>query len=424
MFAMPPSGTCKRLLASVVLTACTGLIAANPVHADFEECKARLKTTAKAEGIDATTVDNVLDAVQYNAKVIELDQRQPEFTRSFGNYYDLRVTPVRVAMGRALLTSNIDLLQRVKQKTGVPPHYLVAFWGLETNFGNIFGNMMVPDSLTTLACDPRRSEFFTAELMAALRIIEAGDIAAGKMEGSWAGAMGHVQFMPSTVLRYAVDGDGDGRRDLWGSIPDSMFSAGNFLQALGWQAGLRWGREVILPANFNYALANTGDTRPLNEWRTLGIKDVFGQPLADADIASRLLVPAGHNGPAFVTYKNFDVIMGWNHYEYYALSVGRLADRIAGAGKLKATPPDTDLKLSRDAVLQLQQNLNTLGFDAGEPDGVPGPMTRSAVSRYQQSKDFIADGYLDAAIVDAARVDASEIDAVGVDAVEVDGLSE
>lgn len=405
MSAVDLAGNRKRLLAGLVLLVCASLVSANPVHDEFEQCKVRLKATAKAEGIDGQTVDAVMDAVQYSARVIELDQRQPEFTRSFGNYYLLRVTASRVALGRALLSTHHDLLQQVQKKTGVPPHYLVAFWGLETNFGGNFGSMAVPDSLTTLACDPRRSEFFTAELMAALRLVESGDIGAQQMQGSWAGAMGHVQFMPSAYLRYAVDGDGDGRRDLWGSIPDAMYSAGNFLKALGWQTGIRWGREVDLPLNFDYALANTGEALPLTYWRELGIKDVFGRPLADADIATRLLVPSGHRGPAFVTYPNFNVIMGWNHSEYYALSVGRLADRIAGAGKLQTSPPDGDLKLSRESVLRLQQNLNTLGYDTGEPDGIPGPMTRLAVSRYQQSKGVIADGYLDVDILDAVGRD-------------------
>ena len=401
MFSMSALSNLKRPLHGLVLAVWASLMVVMPAQADFEQCKARLKVTAKEQGIDGSIVDSVLDAVQYNPRVIELDQRQPEFTRTFGNYYQLRVTATRVALGRVLLATHIDLLQRVQKQTGVPPHYLVSFWGLETNFGNTFGNMSVPDSLTTLACDPRRSEYFTSELMAALKIIEAGDIDVQQMEGSWAGAMGHVQFMPSAYLRYAVDGDGDGKRDLWGSTEDALFSAGNFLQHLGWQAGIRWGREVILPEGFDYALANTGKSSPLSDWRDLGIKDVSGQPLANSDIASRLLIPSGHKGPAFVTYQNFDVIMGWNHSEYYALSVGRLADRISGAGKLQNRPPDADLKISRERVLQLQQNLNTLGYDAGEPDGVPGPMTRSAISRYQQSKGVVADGYLDADIIKA-----------------------
>ena len=191
-------------------------------------------------------------------------------------------------LGRALMATHFDLLQQVQQKTGVPPHYLMSFWGLETNFGNIFGNMAVTDSLTTLACDPRRSEFFTDELMVALKLIAAGDIDAEQMQGSWAGAMGHVQFMPSAYMSYAVDGDGDGRRDLWGSIPDAMFSAGNFLQNLGWQAGVRWGREVILPDEFDYALANTGKASSLSDWRALGITDTAGQPLANMDIEAKL----------------------------------------------------------------------------------------------------------------------------------------
>jgi len=394
----------KNLLSGLALAGWIGLMTAIPAQADFEQCKLELKARAKAEGIDGPTADKILDAAQYSNKVIELDQRQPEFTRTFGNYYQLRVTASRVALGRTFLATYSDLLRRVQQQTGVPPHYLVAFWGLETNFGSNFGNMSVPDSLVTLACDPRRSEYFTAELMAALRIVEAGDIGLQQMLGSWAGAMGHVQFMPSAYLRYAVDGDGDGRRDLWGSIPDAMFSAGNFLQHLGWQPGFRWGREVTLPAKFDYTL-DTGKALPLSHWRKLGIRDTFGQPLADADIPARLLVPSGHEGPAFVTYQNFNVIMGWNRSEYYALTVGRLADRIAGAGKLYKRPPDGDLKFSREQVLQLQQNLNALGYDAGKPDGIAGPRTRSALSRYQQAKGLIADGYIDVDMLAAVDKD-------------------
>ena len=410
MSLMTCSAHPKHRPARLFLAGFLGLFCTLSAQANFDQCKAELKATAKAQGIDALLVDEVLDAVQYNARIIELDQQQPEFTRSFGHYYSLRVTATRVALGRVLLASHADLLREVQDQTGVPPHYLVSFWGLETNFGNVFGDLSVPESLTTLACDPRRSEFFTAELMAALKIIEAGDIGADDMLGSWAGAMGHVQFMPSAFLRYAVDGDGDGRRDLWGSLADAMFSAGNFLRQLGWQAGIRWGREVVLPADFDYALANTGKQSRLVEWRTLGIEDVFGQPLAESDIAARLVVPSGHKGPAFVTYQNFDVIMGWNHSEYYALTVGRLADRIAGAGKLHNTPPDGDLRISRERVLQLQHDLNTLGYGAGEPDGIAGPMTRSALSRYQQEKGVIADGYLDQQVLDAVGSDAKNTD--------------
>ena len=374
---------------------------------DFEQCKIGLKTLAIAKGISPETVADVLDPVQYSARVIELDRRQPEFTSTFGDYYRRRVTSMRVAQGRALLARHADLLRRVQGKTGVPAHYLVAFWGLETNFGSYFGNMSVPDSLTTLACDPRRSDYFTSELLAALRVVEAGDVSAEHMLGSWAGAMGHVQFMPSAFLRFAVDADGDGKRDLWGSIPDAMFSAGNFLQHLGWQRNLRWGREVLLPENFDFALANAGQQRPLSDWRGLGINDTFRHPLPAMDLPSELLVPSGHKGPAFITYHNFDVIMGWNRSEFYALAVGRLADRIAGAGRLENPPPDANMSISRERVLQMQLDLNALGHDAGEADGVPGPATRAAISRYQQSEGLVADGYLNHELLEAVRVSSS-----------------
>lgn len=375
--------------------------AANP---GFQQCKAALRELAQKQGVSEQTLATVLDRARFIRRVIELDQKQPEFTRSFSDYYKARVTDARVAQGRTLLTRHWALLQRVQRQTGVPAHYLVAFWGLETNFGSYTGKMSVPDSLTTLACDPRRKGYFTGELLAALSIIDAGDITAGRMQGSWAGAMGQVQFMPSAFLRYAVDADGDGNRDLWHSIPDAMFSAGNFLQHLGWQRGLRWGREVLLPADFDYALANTGRKRPLHEWRAMGITDSSRRPLPALALPAQLLVPSGHKGPAFIAYQNFDVIMGWNRSEFYALTVGRLADRIAGAGRLASPLPENELTLTRGLVGQLQADLNTLGYNVGEPDGIPGPLTRTGISRFQQATGRVADGYLEQAILDTIRV--------------------
>jgi len=375
--------------------------------ADFERCKARLVEEARSAGIDATVARQVLADVDYSARVIELDRRQPEFTSSFGQYFHTRVTAERVAAGRRLLDEHHRLLESVQRDTGVPPHYLMSFWGLETNFGSYFGKMSVPESLTTLACDPRRSTYFTGELFAALRIVEAGDIAAERMQGSWAGAMGHVQFMPSTFLRYAVDADGDGRRDLWGSLPDAFHSAGRFLAGIGWQPGLRWGREVRLPRDFDFAQANGDDARPLSHWRSLGITDAFGRPLPALDLPARLLVPAGHEGPAFVVYANFDVIMGWNRSEFYALTVGHLADRIAGAGSLAQPPPEDGERIALTRVKTLQAQLNALGFDAGVPDGVPGPTTRRALSRFQRAHGDVPDGHLDSAVIEAVALAAS-----------------
>jgi membrane-bound lytic murein transglycosylase B len=369
----------------------------------FAQCIVDLKNKARAEGISASVIDEVLGTVKHVERVIELDRQQPEFTQTFSGYYTRRVTPERVAQGRKLLVQHAGLLERVARQSGVPAQYLVAFWGLETNFGSFFGGIPVPDSLATLACDERRSSFFTGELLAALRIVDAGDIKPERMVGSWAGAMGHVQFMPSVFLRHAVDGDGDGKRDLWGSVPDAMASAGNFLRHSGWQPGLRWGREVSLPKGFDFSLAGRDQRRPLGEWIALGVRDAYDKPLPHLEVSAALLVPAGHTGPAFLTYDNFDVIMRWNRSEFYALSVGRLADEIAGASALRRPPPPDALRLSREQVRQLQSDLASLGFDVGEPDGVFGPATRTALSRFQRSQNLVADGYVDAIALEALR---------------------
>jgi membrane-bound lytic murein transglycosylase B len=360
--------------------------------AGFEECKLQLQEKAIAAGVSAKTVHEVMAKVVHVDRVIELDRRQPEFTTTFADYLNRRVNDDRVNKGRELIKEHSALLQRVTEATGVPAPYLVAFWGLETNFGSYFGKMSVPDSLTTLACDARRSTFFTEQLIAALRIIDEGAIPAEQMEGSWAGAMGHVQFMPTVFLKHAVDADGDGRRDLWNSLPDAMMSAGRFLQSMNWDGDYRWGREVLLPENFDYSLAD-GRRLELSKWRDLGVTDAFGKPLAREDINAALVVPAGHRGPAFLAYHNFKVIMGWNRSEFYAIAVGHLADRIAGAGILQNPPPVDTPALSRDTILELQAALNERGYDAGKPDGITGPATRSAIRKYQHDAGLIADGY-------------------------------
>ncbi|MFN2361672.1 MAG: lytic transglycosylase domain-containing protein, partial [Marinobacter sp.] len=218
----------------------------------FPQCIERLESQAISAGVSSQTATEVLAGAEYLEQVIELDRRQPEFTTTFADYLNRRVNEQRVSKGRELLKEHRELLDRVTRETGVPAPYLLAFWGLETNFGAYFGKMPVPSSLATLACDQRRSEFFTEQLIAALQIIDEGSISPEQMEGSWAGAMGHVQFMPTVFLRHAVDGDGDGKRDLWNSLPDAMMSAGNFLEDMDWDGDYRWGREVLLPDNFDY----------------------------------------------------------------------------------------------------------------------------------------------------------------------------
>ncbi|PSF05161.1 lytic murein transglycosylase [Marinobacter fuscus] len=358
----------------------------------FEQCKLQLQEKAVQAGVSAETARNVMAGVSHLDKVIELDRRQPEFTTTFADYLNRRVNDARVTRGRELIREHHKLLHRVTEATGVPAPYLVAFWGLETNFGSYFGKMSVPDSLTTLACDARRSTFFTEQLIAALQIIDEGAIPVEQMEGSWAGAMGHVQFMPTVFLKHAVDADGDGRRDLWNSLPDAMMSAGRFLQSMNWDGDYRWGREVLLPDNFDYSFSD-GRRLALGKWRELGITDAFGKPLAREDIQAALIVPAGHKGPAFLAYHNFKVIMGWNRSEFYAIAVGHLADRIAGAGGLQNPPPEDTPALSRKTIMQLQTALNKKGYGAGKPDGIAGPATRAAIRSYQQDQGLTADGF-------------------------------
>jgi membrane-bound lytic murein transglycosylase B len=389
------------LTLAVILTPLT-LVAA---PADFETCLDGILEQAVREGVDRTIAERVLDQVEYLERVIELDRQQPEFTTPFADYLARRVTEQRIQQGRALLQKHRALLERVQAATGVSPAYLLAFWGLETNYGSYFGRMPVPSALATLACDPRRGEYFTGELIAALRIVEEGAIPLERMEGSWAGAMGHVQFMPSVFLRHAVDGDGDRRRDLWNSIPDAMMSAGHFLKSLGWDSEYRWGREVLLPSGFDYSLAGRTARRPLHDWREAGVTDVSGRPVADLDIEAALLLPSGHEGPAFLVYDNFEAILGWNRSEFYALSVGHLADRIAGAPPLHTPPPADAPRLSRDQVIQLQTTLNAAGFDSGEVDGILGPATRDAIRAYQQETGLIPDGFPSRTLLERLGID-------------------
>lgn len=375
----------------------------NPAK-DFNTCVVRIAERAKSEGVSDQAISHALGKVKQIPRIIELDRRQPEFSQSFANYFNARISDERVHRGRQLLNRHRALLNQIQKETGIPGHFLISFWGLETSYGSQFGDWLITDSLATLACDSRRSTFFTQELINAMRIIDAGDISAERMIGSWAGAMGHMQFMPSTFLHYAKDVDGDGRRDLWGSVPDAFGSAANFLRQMGWTPGLTWGQEVRLPASFDYTLAGRGQMLTYAEWNKLGIRTALGEELPiTSEQKTALLIPSGYQGPAFLITKNFQVIMRWNRSEYYALTVGHLADRIAGEGSLSRLPPPDSIKITREQIRQLQRDLSTLGIDAGEIDGVLGSATRQAISRFQQNTQRIADGYLDHGLLIAIR---------------------
>ena len=393
------------IIRSVIFTA--GLLASALVCAqdnDFSQCKARISERAAAENLPQWVVQDLVANLDIQPRVIELDRNQPEFTQTFGDYLGKRVTTFRVMQGRLLLSQYDDLLNELTDRYGVPGRYLVAFWGLETNFGNYLGNMSTLNSLATLACDQRRSEFFTSELIHAFHILIDNEIDPEAMRGSWAGAVGHTQFMPSSYRRYAVDGDGDGKIDLWNSVPDALTSAANFLQSLGWRAEERWGREVRLADSFPFEQASLRNRKSLREWQSLGVTQITGRPLPLEDMQAAVLVPAGHEGPAFLVYDNFDVIMRWNRSESYALSVGYLADRIGGAGTLDNMPAE-DARIRIADIQLMQEQLNARGFDSGEPDGVMGSQTRSALREYQRSEGLIPDGFPDSGTLSSLGID-------------------
>lgn len=369
-------------------------------QASFQQWLQEFAAEAAERGVGPETIDQVLENVELLPRVIELDRRQPEFTQTFWAYVNGRVSENRIRQGKRLLTEHAALLREIEDKYGVQGRFLVAFWGLETNFGQFLGGFSVIDALATLAYDERRSAFFRAELFDALGVIESGHIKREKMVGSWAGAMGQPQFMPSTFARYAVDEDGDGRKDIWGALPDVFGSAANYLSKLGWDNQYTWGREVRLPEQFDLDLADLRLKKPLDEWNTLGIKRMDKRALPSADIEASLILPAGHKGPAFLVYNNFEAILSWNRSLLYAVSVGHLADRLVSLGSLQSKRHE-ERPLSRDQVTTLQERLNTLGHDAGEPDGQAGPRTRAAVKSFQKTQNLPADGYPDGTVFDA-----------------------
>jgi membrane-bound lytic murein transglycosylase B len=410
----PPEATAAVPTAGVPATSATTAAAATtpatapaPAAAmptqDFATWLNELRSEALASGISANTVQSAFSSVKEPIpRVLELDRSQPEFVQTFTAYMRNRMSDARITRGRRLLQEHADLFARLEREYGVQPHYLVAFWALESNFGDDTGGFSVVDALATLAYDPRRADFFRTELLTALRIIDAGHVTAAAMSGSWAGAMGQCQFMPSTFMSYAKDGDGDGRIDIWGSVPDVMTSAANYLSRAGWKRGERWGREVVLPANFDFALADASVRKSVTDWSALGVRRADGSPLGESGQLGSIVVPAGADGPAFLGYDNFQTIMVWNRSIFYAISVGHLADRFMGAGPILHMPAN-EQALARNDVIELQTLLNQLGFDAGTPDGVLGSRTRAAVREYQLRNALSADGYASYAFLTRLR---------------------
>jgi lytic murein transglycosylase len=297
----------------------------------------------------------------------------------------------RVAEGRRKLASLAGLLGRIEDAYGVDRHVLVALWGVETRYGERMGSRPLIRSLATVSCFGRRQPFFREELMATLRILEDGDVAIGHLVGSWAGAFGHTQFMPSTFRRRAVDFDGDGRRDLVQSVPDALASAANYLASAGWERGEAWGFEVRVPRRYG-GPSGRRTKLTMDEWRALGIRQADGRTLRGGQTAS-LLLPAGVNGPAFLALRNFDALLAYNPAQTYALAIAHLADRLRGAGEIQASWPTGERALSREQRLRLQERLSLRGFDVGAPDGIIGPRTVAAIKEFQKSQGLPPDGF-------------------------------
>jgi len=365
----------------------SGPLAAAPQD-DFDRCLSALQPQAIKQGVSAAGFTRFTAGLTPDLSVLPLLDAQPEFTTPLWDYLAALVDTQRVDDGRAQLVQHRDLLARVSAEYGVDPATIVAVWGVESDYGRVFGKRPLLQSLATLSCNGRRQPFFRGELLALLKLLDAGDLGADGLTGSWAGAFGHTQFMPSTYARIAVDGDGDGRRDLVASIPDALASTANYLKQAGWRTGQPWGIEVTLPPGFNAKLAGRTQRKPLADWRSLGITPIGGGALAPeglpADANAALLLPTGAKGPAWLVFRNYDAIYAYNAAESYALAIATLADRLrGGSGTVTAWPTD-DPGLGRTERRELQTLLLARGHDIGAADGMVGTATRRAIQLEQQ----------------------------------------
>ena len=377
-------------------------------YLSFDEWRAAYRAKALGEGIPAAVLERELAGLSPNTQVETLDGKQPEFSKPVSDYLKSAVSDARIAEGRGYRDS-LTFLGALEQQYGVPRELVLAIWAMETNFGKIRGDFDVIRSLATLAWEGRRRSWAEGELTAALRILARGEAGRSQLRGSWAGAMGHTQFMPSVFLSTAVDGDGDGARDIWNSAQDALASTFNYLAKAGWRRGESWAEEVVLPADFDYALAETEKKTPAG-WEALGVRRAGGLPWTSADAAAEahLLLPAGANGPAILAFPNHYAIRRYNNSVSYALAVGMLADRFAGESGLTAAWP-YEVALSLSARQQAQRDLTKLGFDTGGADGIIGPNSRKALRAWQVSRGLPADAYLTTAIISRLRTEAGSV---------------
>ncbi|MGH6878145.1 MAG: lytic murein transglycosylase [Rhizomicrobium sp.] len=368
--------------------------------AQFRTFVAGFRTTAVHAGIDPQIYDASVAGIVRNPRVEELNLEQPEFVKPVWAYLDSAVSPERIVAGQAKLIANADMLNAIEQRFGVQKDILVAIWGIESDYGEEMGSFDIFEALATLAYEGPRSDFGRRELLDALRIEQQEHFAPAEMTSSWAGAFGQTQFVPSAFLRYAVDGDGDGKRDLWHSPADALASAANLLAQSGWERGAPWGYEVVLPPSFPYELADLDRLDSITAWRNLGVRAAGGWALPVSDARAAIYLPAGANGPAFIVFDNFRTVLKYNNAASYALAVCVLADRFKGYPPIMAAWPRDEDPLSRPEQLALQTDLQRLGFDPGALDGILGRQGRAALRAWQKARGLVPDGFATEAVLE------------------------
>ena len=374
-----------------------------PSESGLQDWIVGFQARALAAGISQRTLDAAFAGVRYDAEVIRRDRNQSEFTKTIWEYLKTAVSEARIVNGKAALARERKTLEALEAEFGVAKEVVVAIWGLESAYGTFRGGDNVIRSLTSLAYDTRRSSFFEAQLLAALQILESGDTEPAQMRGSWAGAMGHTQFMPTSYLEHAVDWTKDGKRDIWSDDPrDALASTAAYLKANGWVAGQPWGVEVRLGPQFDYLQANREITKLPSDWAALGVVDMSGKPVPDHGMAA-VLLPAGAEGAAFLIFDNFAVLERYNTADAYVIAAGHLADRIGGGAPLKGDWPRQDRALSFDERIELQELLREAGFDPQKIDAKIGPLTVNAVRGWQASQGLVPDGYASPRLLEMLR---------------------
>ena len=369
----------------------------------FESWVANFRNRALRQGISSRTFDAAFANARYLPETIQKDRNQAEFIKPMSDYMGTAASDARVSNGRDMMRVHARLLAQLEATYGVEAHIIVAFWGMESSYGQRRGDVPLISTLATLAFDGRRGRFFEAQLISALKILQRGDISASRMTGSWAGAMGHTQFIPTSYEAYAVDFTGDGRRDIWSDDPsDALASTAAYVSRFGWRKGQPWGVEVRLPQGFDFDRSNRAVKMSPARWGQLGVRGTDGRVVPNYGEAA-LITPTGARGPAFLVFRNFDVISRYNNAEAYIVGVGHLGDRIRGMGPLQTGWPQGERDLFRAERSELQQRLTAAGFSTAGVDGKIGPATRRAIRAYQQATGLPADGFASLSLLQRLR---------------------